>query len=115
MVSCFFFSSRRRHTRLQGDWSSDVCSSDLWREVSDYLVTIKSPLKAIVAYSGDFEIGGVRRTESDLNEFPSKDIPSKLKQDPYRFLIVANKFVTGFDEPLLHKIGRAHVRTPVTL
>src|SRR5688500_20349166 len=30
MLSCFFFfSSRRRHTRLQGDWSSDVCSSDL--------------------------------------------------------------------------------------
>src|SRR6266446_5799296 len=29
MCSCFFFSSRRRHTRLQGDWSSDVCSSDL--------------------------------------------------------------------------------------
>src|SRR5256885_1835226 len=28
-VWCFFFSSRRRHTRLQGDWSSDVCSSDL--------------------------------------------------------------------------------------
>src|SRR5256885_13980938 len=30
MRSIFFFSSRRRHTRLQGDWSSDVCSSDLW-------------------------------------------------------------------------------------
>src|SRR5256885_5986168 len=29
MESCSFFSSRRRHTRLQGDWSSDVCSSDL--------------------------------------------------------------------------------------
>src|SRR5256885_8628329 len=29
MLVCFFFSSRRRHTRLQGDWSSDVCSSDL--------------------------------------------------------------------------------------
>src|SRR5256885_12750298 len=29
VVVCFFFSSRRRHTRLQGDWSSDVCSSDL--------------------------------------------------------------------------------------
>src|SRR5256885_6165563 len=28
----FFFSSRRRHTRLQGDWSSDVCSSDLGQE-----------------------------------------------------------------------------------
>src|SRR5256885_14911600 len=31
MFVFFFFSSRRRHTRLQGDWSSDVCSSDLWR------------------------------------------------------------------------------------
>src|SRR5256885_5484508 len=31
-VESFFFSSRRRHTRLQGDWSSDVCSSDLVRE-----------------------------------------------------------------------------------
>src|SRR5215467_10836785 len=30
----FFFSSRRRHTRLQGDWSSDVCSSDLAREAT---------------------------------------------------------------------------------
>src|SRR5256885_10908415 len=30
----FFFSSRRRHTRLQGDWSSDVCSSDLPDEVA---------------------------------------------------------------------------------
>src|SRR5256885_11992984 len=29
MIAVFFFSSRRRHTRLQGDWSSDVCSSDL--------------------------------------------------------------------------------------
>ncbi|MBP1151800.1 type I restriction endonuclease subunit R [Methylocaldum sp. RMAD-M] len=75
---------------------------DYFREVSDYLAEIKSPYKAIVAYSGEFEIGGVKKTEADLNSFPSKDIPTKLKQDPYRFLIVANKFVTGFDEPLLH-------------
>src|SRR5256885_7195559 len=33
-VFFFFFSSRRRHTRLQGDWSSDVCSSDLNRNVT---------------------------------------------------------------------------------
>src|SRR5256885_12101416 len=32
LLLLFFFSSRRRHTRLQGDWSSDVCSSDLLRE-----------------------------------------------------------------------------------
>lgn len=75
---------------------------DYWREVSDYLVQIKSPYKAIVAYSGEFEVGGEKKTEAHLNDFPSKDIPNNLKQDPYRFLIVANKFVTGFDEPLLH-------------
>ncbi len=75
---------------------------DYFREVSDYLAEIKSPYKAIVAYSGEYEVGGVKKTEADLNGFPSKDIPAKLKQDPYRFLIVANKFVTGFDEPLLH-------------
>src|SRR5256885_11770912 len=32
-IDFFFFSSRRRHTRLQGDWSSDVCSSDLMKDV----------------------------------------------------------------------------------
>src|SRR3989454_1841854 len=38
-MSFFFFSSRRRHTRLQGDWSSDVCSSDLELEgeATDYV------------------------------------------------------------------------------
>src|SRR5256885_17217335 len=41
----FFFSSRRRHTRLQGDWSSDVCSSDLNRQllaVPHYLIEVVS-------------------------------------------------------------------------
>src|SRR5256885_12686187 len=38
----FFFSSRRRHTRLQGDWSSDVCSSDL--AVFDAISLLGSPV-----------------------------------------------------------------------
>lgn len=75
---------------------------DYFHEISHYLKEIKSPYKAIIAYSGDFEIAGQKKTEADLNGFPSNDIPTMLKQDPYRFLIVANKFVTGFDEPLLH-------------
>src|SRR5256885_8870848 len=40
VCNCFFFSSRRRHTRLQGDWSSDVCSSDL-RYLTDPVVILK--------------------------------------------------------------------------
>src|SRR2546422_5271227 len=36
-VLLFFFSSRRRHTRCSRDWSSDVCSSDLQREILDFI------------------------------------------------------------------------------
>src|SRR5205807_6221138 len=39
----FFFSSRRRHTRLQGDWSSDVCSSDLNLNLGSITNTIHTP------------------------------------------------------------------------
>ncbi len=86
-----------------------VCSGiaravDYYIAVSDYLKEIKSPYKAIVAYSGEHEVNGQKRTEADLNDFPSKEIPARLKQDPYRFLIVANKYTTGFDEPLLHSM-----------
>src|SRR5256885_7825586 len=41
---CFFFSSRRRHTRLQGDWSSDVCSSDLRGRLAILLTTLRQAL-----------------------------------------------------------------------
>src|SRR5256885_2152250 len=37
----FFFSSRRRHTRLQGDWSSDVCSSDLVRRACERVKKVR--------------------------------------------------------------------------
>src|SRR5256885_9793609 len=40
-LACFFFSSRRRHTRLQGDWSSDVCSSDLRVPVPEKVLEIR--------------------------------------------------------------------------
>src|SRR5205807_3424377 len=41
MLFVFFFSSRRRHTRLQGDWSSDVCSSDLVGEDGVHLLALE--------------------------------------------------------------------------
>src|SRR5688500_19903755 len=44
----FFFSSRRRHTRLQGDWSSDVCSSDLVPGWKKAVVSFAGPLPGIV-------------------------------------------------------------------
>src|SRR6266850_1443395 len=45
-ISYFFFSSRRRHTRLQGDWSSDVCSSDLQRGQVEGVTGSWSSMKA---------------------------------------------------------------------
>ena len=41
-------------------------------------------------------------TEASLNGFPSNKIADKIQEDPYRFLICADKFQTGYDEPLLH-------------
>jgi type I restriction enzyme, R subunit len=68
----------------------------------EYLKERKSPYQAIVAFSGEHECGGKKVTESSLNEFPSSEITDCIQEDPYRFLICADKFQTGYDEPLLH-------------
>ena len=70
--------------------------------ISAYLLERKSPYRAIVAFSGEREDLGVRVTEASLNRFPSSRIVDKIQEDPYRFLICADKFQTGYDEPLLH-------------
>ena len=73
-----------------------------YHAVRDYLIERKSPYRAIVAFSGDHEYGGAKVTEASLNGFPSSQIPDRIREDPYRFLICADKFQTGYDEPLLH-------------
>ena len=70
--------------------------------IRDYLKARKSPYGAIVAFSGEPEYGGRKVTEASLNGFPSSQIAEKIQEDPYRFLICADKFQTGYDEPLLH-------------
>ena len=70
--------------------------------IRDYLTERKSPYQAIVAFSGEHEYGGAKVTEASLNGFPSSQIADKIQEDPYRFLICADKFQTGYDEPLLH-------------
>ena len=72
------------------------------RAFDAYLVERNSPYRAIVAFSGEHEVDGQKVTEASMNGFPSTLIPETFQQDPYRFLIVADKFQTGFDEPLLH-------------
>lgn len=73
-----------------------------YHAISAYLEERKSPYEAIVAFSGEHEYGGKLATEASLNGFPSSRIADRIKEDPYRFLICADKFQTGYDEPLLH-------------
>lgn len=70
--------------------------------IDKYLENRKSSYKSIVAFSGEKEYGGKKLTESSINNFPSSEIERRMKKDPYRVLVVANKFQTGYDEPLLH-------------
>lgn len=77
---------------------------DFYYEINRLLEERKSPYKAIVAFSGTKEYNGKQVTEADINGFPSKDIEDNMEEDPYRILVVANKFQTGYDQPLLHSM-----------
>ena len=70
--------------------------------IRDYLKERKSPYRAIVAFSGEHSDGGKTVSEATLNGFPAVRITDTFQEEPYRFLVCADKFQTGYDEPLLH-------------
>ena len=82
--------------------SSILRAIQFYYEIKRLLEDRKSPYKAIVAFSGTKEYGGKQVSEADVNGFPSKDIEDNMETDPYRILVVADKFQTGYDQPLLH-------------
>ena len=73
-----------------------------YHAIRDYLKERKSPHQALVAFSGEYDYGGSKISEVSLNGFPSVKIGERFREDPYRFLVCADKFQTGYDEPLLH-------------
>lgn len=94
--------------KIGGEARAMVVTSSILRAIQFYyeikrlLEERKSPYKAIVAFSGTKEYGGKQVSEADVNGFPSKDIEDNMETDPYRILVVADKFQTGYDQPLLH-------------
>lgn len=96
------------HRKIGGAARAMVITNGIQRAIQyfhafqAYLAERKSPYQAIVAFSGEPEYVGQKVTEATLNGFPSNKIVELIKRDPYRFLIVADKFQTGYDEPLLH-------------
>ena len=75
---------------------------EYYHAIRERLGERKSPYQAIVAFSGDREYDGAKVSEATLNGFPSNQIADKIEDDPYRFLVCADKFQTGYDQPLLH-------------
>ena len=74
---------------------------DFHKHISALLEEQGGKFKAIVAFT-DKEIDGQVVTEAQLNGFPSAAVEDKIEEEPYRILIVADKFQTGYDQPLLH-------------
>ncbi len=70
--------------------------------VDRYLAERGYPFKTLVAFSGTVQDGGQAYTEANMNGFPEAQTAKTFERSEYRFLIVANKFQTGFDQPLLH-------------
>lgn len=95
--------------KLNGKARAMVVTASIARCIEYYYAINKclaarhSPYKAIVAFSGEHKYNGQEPalTSADLNGFPDARIPMEFKKDPYRILVVADMFQTGFDEPLL--------------
>ena len=96
------------HHKIGGQARAMVITNGIERAIQyfhafkDYLKERKSPYEPIVAFSGEHNYGGKKVSEATLNGFPGSQIPENVAREPYRFLIVADKFQTGYDEPLLH-------------
>ena len=95
------------YSKIGGQARAMVVTSSIERAIEFYKVITRllqqrqSPYRAIVAFS-DKEINGRVVTEASINGFPSSEIEDRMEQEPYRILVVADKFQTGYDQPLLH-------------
>jgi type I restriction enzyme R subunit len=101
---------REVHKLIRGEAKAMVVTKSIVAAIQyklafdGYLKEINSPYKAIVAFTGTKPYKGIEYTETGMNSFPDKlnDIPKQFKKNEYKFLIVAEKYQTGFDQPLLH-------------
>ena len=94
--------------QLQGARARAMVVTDGVNRAIDYYLTMGEyieekglPFRTIIAFSGERDHNGQQVSESSLNGFPSAKIPEMIQEDPFRILICADKFQTGYDEPLL--------------
>lgn len=98
---------KKVYMKIGGKARAMLVTSSIERAIEFYKIITRmleernSPYRAIVAFT-DKVIDGKLVTESSLNGFPSVEIESRMEEEPYRILVVANKYQTGYDQPLLH-------------
>lgn len=72
-----------------------------YKAIKEILEAQGNPFKVLIAFSGTKTVDGVEHTEAELNGFSESDTKDKFDTDEYRLLVVANKYLTGFDQPKL--------------
>ena len=78
------------------------CAIRYFFAIRTALKEANAPFKALVAFSGEKMVDGIKHTEESLNGFSARDLPEEFEMDDAKILVVANKYLTGFDEPMLH-------------
>ena len=103
-----FMSSVWQAKKLKGKAKAMVvtrnieCAIRYFFAIRTALQEANAPFKTLVAFSGEKTVDGIKYTEDGLNGFAARDLPEEFEKDDYKILVVANKYLTGFDEPMLH-------------
>lgn len=106
MIDHFDANVYRAH-KLAGKGKAMVVCKDIecaimyYQAICDIISRKRLPYNALIAFSGEKELGGKKYTEAGMNHFPDKDTADRFDDDSSRILVVANKYLTGFDQPKL--------------
>ncbi len=102
------FISRIVNTKkLKGQAKAMVATQSIEAAIRYYfaihnLLKVKGdPFKVLIAFSGKKTVDGIEYSEEGINDFGEKDTRDQFDTDDYRMLVVANKYLTGFDQPKL--------------
>ena len=96
-----------RNHKLKGQAKAMVVTKDIecaiwyYQELQELAQSRKLPYHILIAFSGSKNIGGKEYTEAGLNGFPETKTAEEFEKDDNRILVVANKYLTGFDQPKL--------------
>ncbi len=102
-----FVSKVVRTKKLKGKAKAMVVTQSIESAIRYYfairqeLDKVGNPFQILIAFSGKKLVDGIERTEDNMNGFPEKDTRDRFDDDAYRILVVANKYLTGFDQPKL--------------